>query len=103
MPKLVDISDDADTTTKPLSRQTSVQSTKSVNSITSEVSENQLPSSSLSRAPSTVGATSPTNGSLSRGPSIKRDSTVSRSSAGGTGEQEPLIEQTETTELLSEL
>lgn len=105
MPKLVEITDDADISTKPLSRQTSVQSTKSVNSITtSEVSENQSPATSISKVPSTVGITTPTNSSLNRGSSIKRDSMVSRSSTGNSGsEQEPLIEQTETTELLSEL
>jgi len=113
MPKLVDIGDDADTTTKPLSRQASVQSTKSANNIitTSEVSENQssavgvtTPAAnvSLSRASSNVGANTSLNGSLSRTSSVKRDSMISRSSAGG-GDQEPLMEQTETSELLSEL
>lgn len=106
MPKLVEITDDADTSTKPLSRQASVQSTKSVNSIitTSEVSENQSPTTSLSRAPSSISTTTLTNSGLNRESSIKKDTMVSRSSAGGSGnEQEPLIEYTETTELLSEL
>jgi len=113
MPKLVDINDDADTTTKPLSRQASVQSTKSVNNVitTSEVSENQsspvnvtTPAANinLSRVSSNISANTSLNGSLSRTSSVKRDSMISRSSAGG-GDQEPLIEQTETTELLSEL
>lgn len=112
MPKLLNIGDDSDTSTKPLSRQASVQSTKSVNSVitTSEVSENQssavgatTPAAnvSLSRVSSNVGANTSLNGSLSRTSSVKRDSMISRSSASG--DQEPLMEQTETTELLSEL
>lgn len=93
MPKLVEINDGADNSTKPLSRQTSVQSVKSINSIitSADVSENQ----------SAIGVSTPTEG-LSRSSSIKRDSTISRSSVGGGGDQEPLIEQNETTELLSE-
>lgn len=94
MPKLVEISDGADNATKPLSRQTSVQSVKSVNSVitSADVSENQ----------SAVSASTPAE-SMSRSSSIKRDSMISRSSIGGSGDPEPLIEQNETTELLSEL
>lgn len=94
MPKLVEITNGA---IKPLSRQASVQSTKSINSIITptEVSERQS---------SAVGITTPTvDGSLSRTPSIKRDSLVSRNSTtGGSGDQEPLMEQSETTELMCE-
>jgi len=110
IPKLVEITDDADATTKPLSRQTSTRSTKSVSSIntTSEVSENQssavgvtTPTANVSS--SNIDTNTSTNGSLSKTSSIKRDSTISRNSTAGGGDQEPLIEQTETTELLSEL
>lgn len=94
MPKLVEITDGEDSPIKPLSRQTSVQSTKSVNSITSTT---DLPSENQSAAIMST----PTEG-MSRTSSIKRDSTISRNSAGGGGDQEPLIEQNETTELLSE-
>lgn len=93
MPKLVDITDTEDIVTKPLSRQTSVQSTKSVNSVittTADASENQS---------SAVSVSTPTE-AMSRTPSIKRDSMKSRGSTSGAGDQEPLIEQTETTELL---
>jgi hypothetical protein len=94
MPKLVDITDGEDIVTKPLSRQTSVQSNKSVNSAitTVDVSENQS---------SPVNVSTPTE-AMSRTPSIKRDSMISRGSTSGAGDQEPLIEQTETTELLCE-
>jgi hypothetical protein len=94
LPVLVDANDDTSTVTKPLSRQTSVQSTKSVNSVitSADVSETQ----SLA-----VGVNTPTDG-MSRTSSIKRDSTVSRGSHAGGGDQESLIEQVETTELLSE-
>lgn len=98
MPKLVEIdTDDVNTVTKPLSRQTSVQSTKSVSSITTpaEVSESQ--------SAAIAGVTTPSEGSLSRASSVKRDSTTSRNSVTAGGEQEPLIEQNETTELLCEL
>lgn len=94
MPKFFAMNDDASTVTKPLSRQVSVQSTKSVNSITTpaEVSESQ---SSVA---------TPSDGNLSRTPSVKRDSLVSRNSVtAGAGDQEPLMEQNETTELLCEL
>lgn len=82
-----------------MSRQTSVQSTKSVNSVITplEVSE------SLSSA---IGVTTPKNGSLSRTSSVKRaDSLISQNSAngGGSGDQEPLIEQIETTDLEYEM
>lgn len=99
MPKLIDI-DSSEPITKPLSRQASVQSNKSINSaITStEMSDIQ---SSLAEV------STPTNGSMSRTPSvqsIKRDSIASRSSAGGgTNDHEPIIEHTELTELLSDL
>lgn len=94
MSESVKITDDA---IKPLSRQASVQSVKSVNSsiITpAEVSEKQS---------SAVGITTPEDSNLSRTSSTKRDSMVSRNSnSGGSGDQEPLMEQSETTELLSE-
>jgi len=94
MPELVKITDGA---IKPLSRQASVQSNKSINSsiITpAEVSESQS---------SAVGVTTPVDGSLSRTSSIKRDSLVSRNSTiGGSGDQEPLMEQSETSELMCE-
>lgn len=95
-PKLVDV-DGTSFAAKPLSRQSSVQSTKSVNSVitSAEVPENQS---------SAVGVTTPVDSSLNRTPSVvKRDSNISRSSTGGISDQEPLIEQSETTELLSEL
>lgn len=94
-PKLID-SDGTNFATKPLSRQSSVQSTKSVNSVitSAEVSENQS---------SAVGVTTPSDGSLNKTPIVKRDSNISRSSASGISDPEPLIEETETTELLSEL
>jgi len=95
MPKLVEIVDDADITTKPLSRQVSKQSTKSVSSTisTSDVFENQS---------SAIGVTAPTgNISLNRTPSTKRESMISQNSTGGS-DQESLIEQIETTALLSE-
>lgn len=95
MPKLVDITDSTDIVTKPLSRQTSVQSNKSVNSVittTADVSENQS---------SPVNVSTPIE-AMSRTPSIKRDSMISRGSTSGAGDQEPLIEQTETTDLLCE-
>lgn len=91
---MVEITDGADIATKPLSRQTSTQSAKSVNSVitAAEVSENQ----------STAGGVSTPTEGMSRSSSVKRDSMISRSSAGGGGDAEPLIEQNETTELLCE-
>lgn len=93
-PVLVDVNDDTTSVTKPLSRQTSVQSTKSVNSVITSADVSEIQSSA-------VGNNTPTDG-MSRTSSIKRDSTVSRNSHTGGGDQEPLIEQAETTELLSE-
>lgn len=96
MPELVDITNDGlfdNKSTPPLSRQTSVQSTKSINSVTT--------ASLIPETQSTI-STTPTEGSLSRAPSIKRDSMVSRSSTNGVGDQEPIIEETKNTELLSE-
>lgn len=98
MPKLVDITNDGETATKPLMRQPSVQSTKSNasnNTITAtDVSENQS---------SAVGTSLPSDGSMSRTPSIKRgDSVKSQNSIGASGDLEPLIEQTKTTDVLSE-
>jgi len=94
MPYKIENADIADTTTKPLSRQTSVQSTNSVTSVITptDISENQS---------SIVGPVS-TDNSLSRTSSVKRDSIKSRNSGGG-GDQEPLIELSETTELLCEM
>jgi hypothetical protein len=94
MPYKIENADIADTTTKPLSRQTSVQSTNSVTSVITptDISENQS---------SIVGPVS-TDNSLSRTSSVKRDSIKSRNSGGG-GDQEPLIELSETTELLCEI
>lgn len=100
MPKLIDINDSADPVTKPLSRQGSVHSVKSVNSTitTTDVSDVQSP---------IAGVTTPIVDSMSRTPSdksIKRDSMVSHTSLGsGISDQEPLIESTEETELLSDL
>lgn len=72
-----------------------MQSTKSISSVITptEVSESQS---------SPVDTTMAKDGSLSRASSVKRaDSLISRNSAngGGSSEQEPLIEQTETTDL----
>lgn len=94
LPVLVDVNDDTSIVSKPLSRQTSVQSTKSVNSVIASADVSEIQSSA-------VGSVTPTDG-LSRTSSIKRDSMVSRSSHVGSGDQEPLIEQGEITELLSE-
>lgn len=100
MPKLIDLNDSSEPAIKPLSRQASVQSNKSINSAITltDVSDVQ---SSLAEM------TTPADGSMSRTPSvksIKRDSIVSRSSAGGgISDHEPIIEHTELTELLSDL
>ncbi|VVC33371.1 Hypothetical protein CINCED_3A007280 [Cinara cedri] len=101
MPKLIDINDSANTAVKPLSRQASVQSNKSVNSTLTATEVSDDVQSSV------AGVKTPTDNSMSRTPSvksIKRDSMISHSSAGGgINDQEPLIEQTELTELLSDL
>lgn len=87
---MVDISHgEGDYVTKPLSRQTSVQSTKSINS-NKEVSENQ------------TSINSPIESGTNRTLSIKRNSTISQSSNSGNSEQESLINHSEINELLSE-
>ncbi|XP_025204674.1 extended synaptotagmin-2 [Melanaphis sacchari] len=94
LPLLVDVSDDAASVTKPLSRQSSVQSTKSINSVITSADISEIQSSA-------VAVNTPTDG-MSRTSSIKRDSTISRISHAGGGDQEPLVEQAETTELSTE-
>lgn len=76
-----------------------MQSTKSINSVITptELSESQS---------SPVGTTTLKDGNLSRASSVKRaDSVMSRNSAngGGSGDQEPLLEQIETTDLECEM
>lgn len=96
-PKLIDNNGEGEIVTKPLSRQTSVQSTKSNVSISTvtptEVSDIQS---------SVIGEPLSSDNSMSRTSSIKRDSMKSQNSVSGIGDQEPLIEQSETTELLAE-